>query len=101
MLESIPAITFESPVPLPKSKILFQLRVIDGEIQNQLQMDTAPGRVSDGSVKNWLLLGVRNALYDSAPNGPVAWGVGEEGVEATRFPVMPVTSRRSAPWLNG
>jgi hypothetical protein len=94
------AITFESPVPLPKSKILFQLRVIDEEIQNQLQMDTASGRVSDGSVKNWLLLGVRNALYDSAPNGPVAWEVGEDA-EATRFPVVAVTSCRSAPWLNG
>ena len=96
----MPAITFESPVPLPKSKILFQLRVIDGEIQNQLQTDTASGRVSDGSVKNWLLLAVRNALYDSAPNGPVAWEVGEEA-EATRLPVRPVTSCSRAPWLNG
>jgi hypothetical protein len=96
----MPAITFESPVPLPKSKILFQLREIDGEIQNQLQMDTASGRVSEGSVKNWLLLGVRNALKEFSPNGPVAWEVGEDA-EATRFPVMPVTSCKSAPWLNG
>lgn len=100
MLESMPATTFESPVPLPKSKILFQLREIDGEIQNQLQMDTASGRVSEGSVKNWLLLGVRNALKEFAPNGPVAWEVGEFA-DAMRFPVSPVTSCKSAFWLNG
>jgi hypothetical protein len=73
---------------------------MDGEIQNQVQTEKAVGSLNDGSVKNWLLLGVRNALKEFSPNGPVAWEVGEFA-DAMRFPVMAVTSRRSAPWLNG
>ena len=69
---------FSLPAPIPKSKTLFQARVIDGEIQNQLQMEIALGSVNEGSVKNWLLLGkvlalpVKNALFELAPNGPEA-----------------------------
>lgn len=101
----MPAFMFESGLPFPKSQILFPFRVIDGEIQNQLQIDMESGSVNEGSVKYWLLLGevlalpVKNALYESAPNGPDAWEVGEDE-EATRSPVAPVISFSSSPWLN-
>jgi hypothetical protein len=87
------------PAPFPKSKILFQNRVIDEEIQNQLQIDTASGSVSKGSVKNWLLLAVRNALFEAAPNGPKGCSVGEFA-EAVSEPVIPVPSTKRAPGLN-
>ena len=64
--------------PVPKSKILLADRVTDGDIQNQLQIENSFGRVNEGSVKNWLLLGevlalpVKNALFELAPNGPDA-----------------------------
>jgi hypothetical protein len=90
---------FELSCPFPKSHILFQLRVIDGEIQNQLQIDTASGSVNEGSVKNWLVLAVRNALFESAPNGPEGCAVGED-VEAVSEPVIPVPSTNRAPGLN-
>ena len=70
--------TFEFVAPTAKSQILFQFRVTDEEIQNQLQMVTSLGSVNAGSVKNWLLLGevlalpVKNALFELAPNGPEA-----------------------------
>ena len=90
---------FELAAPFPKSQILFQFRVMDGDIQNQLQIDTASGSVNEGSVKNWLVLAVRNALFDVAPNGPEGCAVGEE-VEAVSEPVMPVPSTKRAPGLN-
>ena len=43
---------------------------MDGEIQNQAQTEKASGSVNEGSVKNWLLLAVRKALFDAGPNGP-------------------------------
>jgi hypothetical protein len=90
---------FELSCPFPKSQILFQLRVIDGEIQNQLQIDTASGNVNEGSAKNWLRLAVRNALFEAAPNGPEGCAVGED-VEAVSEPVIPVPSTSRAPGLN-
>jgi hypothetical protein len=43
---------------------------------------------------------VKNALYDSAPNGPNAWDL--EGLtDAVRLPVNPVTSVRKSQSLNG
>ena len=49
---AIPPKTLELPAPFPKSQTLFQFREIDGEIQNQEQIDTASGNLKDGSVKN-------------------------------------------------
>ena len=85
--------------PPPKSNTLFQFLDIDGETQNQLQTEKASGSVNEGSVKNWLLLVVRNALFDVAPNGPEACAVGED-VEAVSEPVIPVPSTNRAPGLN-
>jgi hypothetical protein len=67
--------------------------------KNQLQIDMVFGSLNEGNVKNWLLLAVRNALYELAPNGPVAWDVGEDA-EAVSAPVTPDVSRRSSPGLN-
>jgi len=90
---------FELAAPFPKSQILFQFRRTDGEIQNQLQIDTASGSVNDGSAKNWLLFAVRNALFDVAPNGPETCAVGDD-VEGVSEPVMLVVSANRAPGLN-
>jgi hypothetical protein len=57
------------------------------------------GSVSEGSVKNWLLLAVRNALFEAVPNGPEGCAVGEEA-EAVSEPVIPVPSTSKAPGLN-
>jgi hypothetical protein len=97
--------TLSLVAPFPKSQILFQLRVIDGEIQNQVQMAMLLGSLNEGSVKYWLLaatvlaLPVRNALYELAPNGPETCDVGEDA-EAVSAPVTPDVSRRSSPGLN-
>ncbi len=72
---------------------------MDGEIQNQAQTEKASGSVNEGSVKNWLVLAVRNTLFEAAPNGPDAWAVGED-TEAVSEPVMPVPSTSRAPGLN-
>jgi hypothetical protein len=91
---------FEFPAPTAKSQTLFQPRVIDEEIQIQLQMVTSLGSVNAGSVKYWLsaatvlALPVRNALYELSPNGPGACEVGEDA-EAVSEPVIPVTSVRN------
>ena len=74
--------------------------MLDGETQNQVQTEKLSGRVMPGSEKNWLLVAVKNALNESAPNGPDAWEVGEDA-EAVSAPVMPVTSRKKLPSLNG
>lgn len=63
---------FEFPAPRPKSQIRFQLRVIDGEIQNQLQIVTASGNVKVGNEKDWRSLPTKKALKDPLPNGPDA-----------------------------
>jgi hypothetical protein len=72
---------------------------MDGETQNQAQTEKALGSVIEGSVKNWLVLAVRNALFDVAPNGPEGCAVGEFA-EAVSEPVMPVPSTKRAPGLN-
>jgi hypothetical protein len=79
--------------------------VIKGEIQNQEHTVMSFGSLNEGRVKYWLLaaavlaLPVRKALYELAPNGPVAWDVGEDA-EAVSAPVTPDVSRRSSPGLN-
>ncbi len=79
--------------------------MIDGEIQNQLQIDMLLGSFNWGIWKYWLsaatllALPVRNALYELAPNGPDICDVGEDA-DAVREPVTPEVSRRSSPGLN-
>ena len=69
-------------------------------IANQLHMETLSGNFKEGIWKYCELVPVKNALYEvDAPNGPVAWDVGEDA-EAERKPVTPVVSRRSSPGLN-
>jgi hypothetical protein len=72
---------------------------MDEETQNQAQTEKALGSVIEGSLKNWLKLAVRNALFDVAPNGPESCAVGGEN-EAMSEPVIPVPSTSRAPGLN-
>jgi hypothetical protein len=85
--------------PFPKSNTLFQFRVINEEIQNQLQIDISFGIDSEGSWKNCELVPVKYALFELAPNGPSAWAVGEDA-EAVKAPVTPLVSLKSSPGLN-
>lgn len=62
-------------------------------------MDMASGSVNESNEKYWLLLAVKNALFELAPNGPDAWAVGED-VEAAKAPVTPLVSLKSSPGLN-
>jgi hypothetical protein len=57
------------------------------------------GSLNEGSVKNCVLLPVKNALYELAPNAPDAWDVGEDA-DAVSAPVTPEVSRKSSPGLN-
>ena len=50
-------------------------------------------------MKNCVLLPVRNALYELAPNAPDTCEVGEDA-EAVSAPVTPEVSRKSSPGLN-
>jgi hypothetical protein len=62
-------------------------------------MDMSLGSLNEGKVKNCGPVFDKYALYELAPNGPVAWDVGEDA-EAVSAPVTPDVSRRSSPGLN-
>jgi hypothetical protein len=56
--------------------------------------------VIGGNEKNCELLPTNTTLFDPAPNGPVAWDVGEEA-DVLSEPATPDTSVRIFPLLNG
>ena len=91
--------TFSVPAFTPKSQTLFQTPGIGEDKKNQLQIDMLSGSFKEGTVKNWLLLAVKNALYELAPNAPDTWDVGEDA-DAVSAPVTPEVSRKSSPGLN-
>ena len=66
--------------------------------KNQLQMDMVFGSLNEGSTKYWLVLAVKNALYELLPNGPETCDVGEDA-EAVSGPVTPDVSRNNSPGL--
>jgi hypothetical protein len=63
-------------------------------------MDMALGSMREGNVKYWFKLPSVHALYEVALNGPLTTWLGEDA-DATRLPVIPVTSVKNSPSLNG